>query len=117
MTISVPGYNGEVKTTGTDLTTTNATAVFTATSGMRELVIGISVANTDTANSCYFTIQYNDGSTDYDLRTQYNLAAKEGAEFDFPIGFRGSGSIKVTAENANDLHVVVTNIELPGRVA
>jgi hypothetical protein len=112
---------GKRKTAGTDITTINATEVLTAVAGFEYSVLGITVANTDTVNSCYFKLEFNDGTTDFTLAEEVSLAAKANnspiASTDFPLFLNGAGSIKVTAENANDLHVVVSYVETPGRVS
>lgn len=113
MTVSAL-LQGPRKTTGTDLTTASATAVFTATSGAQETVTAVSICNTDDSNACTYTIEFNDGSTDFMVVNETNLAAKARAEHSFEMHFNGSGSLKVTAQNANDLHVLVSSISTFG---
>ncbi|MCP4410084.1 MAG: hypothetical protein GY807_20535 [Gammaproteobacteria bacterium] len=107
---------GSRVTKGTDLTTTSATEVFTATSSTIEAVLAISIANTDASNTCTAKVEWNDGTTDFVLVEEIDLAAKARQEYDFPLFFKGSGSVKVTAQNADDLHVIVSSIQVPGRV-
>jgi hypothetical protein len=107
---------GTRKSIGTDLTTTNPTAVLTASAETNYAVLGISFANTDTLNSCDFKMEWNDGTTDFVLVEAVTVAASEAFYYDFPIFLlRGTGSVKVTAQNANDLHVVVSYVETQGR--
>lgn len=77
------------------------------------------MANVDPTNSCTLKLEFNDGTTDYTLVEELNLTAKGNstpvATTDFPIFLNGEGSIKATAQNANDLHMVVSYVETPGR--
>lgn len=102
------------KTAGTDLTTTNATAVFTATDRFTESITGVHICNTDSSNSCAYTIEWNDGSTDFMLFNAETLSAGDAVDIECELHFNGSGSLKVTAGNANDLHVVVSYFQVPG---
>lgn len=104
------------RTVGTDLTTNTQTEVFTAISDTRQTVLGISIANTDASNACTAKVEWNNGSTDFVLVEEENLAAKARIEYSFPLFFQGTGSVKVTAQNADDLHVIVSYVEAPGRV-
>jgi hypothetical protein len=110
---------GKRKTVGTILTTTNATEILTAVAGFEYSVFGISVANIDPSNACTLKLEFNDGSTDYTLVQELSLSAKQSdvpvATTDFPLFLNGTGSIKATAQNANDLHMVVSYVETPGR--
>ena len=105
---------GQRSTVGVILTTTAETAVYTSESGEREAILGISIANTNASSAVTAKIDYNDGTTDYTFVEEVSIAAKATQIYDFPFAFKSSGSIKVTAGSANDLHVLVSLISTVG---
>lgn len=107
---------GVRKCVATDLTSSAQTAVLSANTNINYAVLGISIANTDASNSCTARVEWNNGTTDFVLVEEENLAAKARVEYDFPLFLNGGGSVKVTAQNADDLHVIVSYVETPGRV-
>ena len=96
-----------------DLTTTDLTVLYTVPAEATGLVKSILVSNDDASNACEITITLvNSGGTIFSLFKQKDIAAKTTTELlTQPLIVEESEVIKVQAENANDLHVVLSVLE------
>ena len=97
-----------------DLTTTDLTVLYTVPAEATGLVKSILVSNDDASNACEITITLvNSGGTIFSLFKQKDIAAKTTTELlTQPLIVEESEVIKVQAENANDLHVVLSVLEV-----
>tara|TARA_R100001510_G_C7584792_1_gene156498 strand:- start:421 stop:753 length:333 start_codon:yes stop_codon:yes gene_type:complete len=97
-----------------DLTTTDLTVLYTVPAEATGLVKSILVSNDDASNACEITITLvNSGGTIFSLFKQKDIAAKTTTELlTQPLVVEESEVIKVQAENANDLHVVLSVLEV-----
>ena len=97
-----------------DLTTTDLTVLYTVTAETTGLVKSILVSNDDASNACEITVTLvNSGGTIFSLFKQKDIAAKTTTELlTQPLVAEESEVIKVQAENANDLHVVLSVLEI-----
>lgn len=116
MTITVP-LNGRVRSYGTKLTTSNITTVYTAETGTQPVVIGVNLSNIDGASSVDATVVWVDtsASTTYVITSTDAVANDTREEINFPVALDDGDLIRVTASAGNDLDVIVTVVESPGR--
>ena len=97
-----------------DLTTPDLTVLYTVPAETTGLVKSILVSNDDASNACEITVTLvNSGGTIFSLFKQKDIAAKTTTELlTQPLVAEESEVIKVQAENANDLHVVLSVLEI-----
>ena len=97
-----------------DLTTTDLTGLYTVPAETTGLIKSILVSNDDASNACEITVTLvNSGGTIFSLFKQKDIAAKTTTELlTQPLVAEESEVIKVQAENANDLHVVLSVLEI-----
>jgi len=97
-----------------DLTTTNDTSLYTVPVSATALVKSILVSNDDASNACEITVTLlNTGDTVFSLFKQKDVSAKTTVELlTHPLVLNQDEEIKVQAENANDLHVVLSALEI-----
>lgn len=114
--ITVP-LNGRVRSYGTKLTTTGATTVYTAAAGTQPVVIAVNVCNIDGTSSADITLSWVDSSAaaTYLIESTNAVAADTNEITEFPVALDDGDTIVATASAANDLDVIVTVVESPGR--
>ena len=97
-----------------DLTTTDNTSLYTVPVSATALVKSILVSNDDSSNACEITVTLlNTGDTVFSLFKQKDVSAKTTVELlTHPLVLNQDEEIKVQAENANDLHVVLSALEI-----
>jgi hypothetical protein len=97
-----------------DLTTTNDTSLYTVPVSATALVKSILVSNDDASNACEITVTLlNTSDTVFSLFKQKDVSAKTTVELlTHPLVMNQDEEIKVQAENANDLHVVLSALEI-----
>jgi hypothetical protein len=96
--------------TYTALTTTNATAVLTVSAFYQQRIEAILLCNVDTANTCYVTLSWNDGSSDFVFWTGTIAAGDTEIIEAAKLVMRTDGKVRVikaTAAAANDINVTV----------
>ena len=112
------------------LSTTNLTTLYTVPAQTTAIIKSVRVANVDTSNKCEVSLYLVDtGDTSYTLQlsrdiesktTQELLAAGNSSQVSAdsstsslaPLVAKESEIIKIQAENANDLHVVLSVLEI-----
>ena len=112
------------------LSTTNLTTLYTVPAQTTAIIKSVRVANVDTSNNCEVSLYLVDtGTTSYTLQlsrdiesktTQELLAAGNSSQISAdsstsslaPLIAKESEIIKIQAENANDLHVVLSVLEI-----
>ena len=95
-----------------DLTTTNATALYTAASLTTGIVKSIIVSE-DSGNADTITITLTNGSTVYSLFKTKAVGANATVELlTAPLVIQPTEILKVTATTANRLHVVASILEI-----
>ena len=112
------------------LSNTNLTTLYTVPAQTTAIIKSVRVANVDTSNNCEVSLYLVDtGSTSYTLQlsrdiesktTQELLAAGNSSQVSAdsstsslaPLIAKESEIIKIQAENANDLHVVLSVLEI-----
>jgi hypothetical protein len=112
------------------LSNTNLTTLYTVPAETTAIIKSIHVANVDTSNDCEISLFLVDtDSTSFTLQksrdiekgtTQELLAAGNSSQFSSdshtssatPLVAKESEIIKIQAENANDLHVVLSVLEI-----
>ena len=112
------------------LSTTNLTTLYTVPAQTTAIIKSVRVANVDTSNNCEVSFYLVDtGTTSYTLQlsrdiesktTQELLAAGNSSQISAdsstssiaPLVAKESEIIKIQAENANDLHVVLSVLEI-----
>ena len=112
------------------LSTTNLTTLYTVPAQTTAIIKSVRVANVDTSNNCEVSLYLVDtGTTSYTLQlsrdiesktTQELLAAAKSSQVSAdsstssiaPLVAKESDIIKIQAENANDLHVVLSVLEI-----
>ena len=97
------------------LTTTNATAVMTASDKFVRVVEAILLANVDASNACIVTLEWRDATPTDSVFWHGEVPAKSTVTIDAaPLLTDGKGkvrSIRATAASANDIWVtVVTSV-------
>ena len=97
-----------------DLTTTDATTLYTVPAETVSVVKSFIVSNDDASNACEITITLtNAAGAVFSLFKQKDVAAKTTTELlTQPSIVDESEIIKVQAENANDLHVILSFLEI-----
>ena len=97
-----------------DLTTDGNVELYTVPSETIAVVRSILVSNDDTSNACEITITLlNTDDTVFSLFKQKDISAKTTNELlTNTLVLNEDEEIKVQAENANDLHVVMSAMEI-----
>jgi len=97
-----------------DLTSTDATSLYTVPAETVSVVKSFLVSNDDASNACELTVTLtNAAGAVFSLFKQKDVAAKTTTELlTQPLIVDESEIIKVTAENANDLHVILSLLEI-----
>jgi uncharacterized protein YPO0396 len=96
--------------TYTALSTTNATAVLTVNAHYQQRTEAFVLCNVDVANSCYVTLSWNDGSSDFVFWTGTVATGSTTIIDNIKIVMRTDGKVRVikaTAAAANDINVTV----------
>ena len=93
-----------------DLTTTDNTSLYTVPTNTISVVRSILVSNDDASNACEITITLlNSSDTVFSLFKQKDISAKTTVELlTNTLVLNEDEELKVQAENANDLHVVLS---------
>ena len=97
-----------------DLTTTDNTSLYTVPTNTISVVRSILVSNDDASNACEITITLlNSSDTVFSLFKQKDISAKTTVELlTNTLVLNEDEELKVQAENANDIHVVLSAIEV-----
>jgi|TARA_A100000172_G_scaffold49557_1_gene31050 hypothetical protein len=97
-----------------DLTTTNDTSLYTVPANTIAVVRSILVCNDDASNACEITVTLlNSSDTVFSLFKQKDISAKTTVELlTNTLVLNEDDELKVQAENANDLHVVLSALEI-----
>ena len=97
-----------------DLTTTNDTSLYTVPANTIAVVRSILVSNDDASNACEITVTLlNSSDTVFSLFKQKDISAKTTVELlTNTLVLNEDDELKVQAENANDLHVVLSALEI-----
>ena len=112
------------------LSSTNLTTLYTVPSETTAIIKSVRVANVDASNNCEVSLYLVDtGSTSYTLQLSRDIESKTTQELlaagnlsqssadssaaaPVPLVAKESEVIKIQAENANDLHVVLSVLEI-----
>tara|TARA_Y100001963_G_scaffold75951_1_gene105366 strand:+ start:1111 stop:1437 length:327 start_codon:yes stop_codon:yes gene_type:complete len=102
------------KNSKVDLTSTGDTVLYTSPAATTTIVKSILVSNDDTSNACHITVTLlNTSNTVFSLFKEKNITAKTTEELlTHPIVMNTDEELKVQAQNANDLHVVCSYLEV-----
>ena len=102
------------KNSKADLTSTSDTVLYRVPSSTVSIVKSILVSNDDASNACEITVTLlNTSDTVFSLFKQKDISAKTTTELlSNPLVMNTDEELKVQAENANDLHVVVSYLEI-----
>ena len=102
------------KNSKVDLSSTNDTVLYTVPAATTSIVKSILVSNDDASNACEITVTLlNTSNTVFSLYKQKDIAAKTTTELlTNPLIMNTDEELKVQAENANDLHVVCSYLEI-----
>ena len=97
-----------------DLTTTNETTIYTVPSETTALIRSIRVSNDDTSNACTLTLTLTDTSSAvFSLEKDKSISAKTSEELlKALLVAKESEVIKATAQNANDLHIIISVLQI-----
>ena len=97
-----------------DLTTTDNTSLYTVPAETIAVVRSILVSNDDASNACEITVTLlNTDDTVFSLFKQKDISAKTTNELlTNTLVLNEDEEIKIQAENANDLHVVMSAMEI-----
>ena len=97
-----------------DLTTTDNTSLYTVPTNTISVVRSILVSNDDASNACEITITLlNSSDTVFSLFKQKDISAKTTVELlTNTLVLNEDEELRVQAENANDLHVVLSALEV-----
>lgn len=97
-----------------DLTTTDATTIYTVPTAATALIKSIRVSNDDASNACTLTLTLTDSATAvFSLEKDKSIAAKTSTELlSELLVAKESEIIKATAQNANDLHIIISVLEI-----
>jgi len=97
-----------------DLTTNSETTIYTVPSETTALVRSIRISNDDIGNACTVTLTVTDSnSAIFSLEKDKSIAAKTAEEIlKAVLVLKESEVLKATAQNANDLHVVLSVLEI-----
>ena len=96
------------------LTTTDNTSLYTVPTNTISVVRSILVSNDDASNACEITITLlNSSDTVFSLFKQKDISAKTTVELlTNTLVLNEDEELKVQAENDNDLHVVLSALEV-----
>ena len=102
------------KNSKVDLTTTDNTVLYTVPTATTTIIKSILVSNDDASNACEITVTLlNTGNDVFSLFKQKDIAAKTTTELlTSLLVMKTDEELKVQAENANDLHVVCSYLEV-----
>mgnify|MGYP001382380926 FL=1 len=102
------------KNSKVDLSSTNDTVLYTVPTATTSIVKSILVSNDDASNACEITVTLlNTSNTVFSLYKQKDIAAKTTTELlTNPLIMNTDEELKVQAENADDLHVVCSYLEI-----
>ena len=102
------------KNSKVDLSSTNDTVLYTVPAATTSIVKSILVSNDDSSNACEITVTLlNTSNTVFSLYKQKDIAAKTTTELlTNPLIMNTDEELKVQAENADDLHVVCSYLEI-----
>ena len=102
------------KNSKVDLSSTNDTVLYTVPAATTSIVKSILVSNDDASNACEITVTLlNTSNTVFSLYKQKEITAKTTTELlTNPLIMNTDEELKVQAENANDLHVVCSYLEI-----
>tara|TARA_R110000822_G_scaffold41886_2_gene114441 strand:+ start:1481 stop:1807 length:327 start_codon:yes stop_codon:yes gene_type:complete len=97
-----------------DLTTTDLTPLYTVPTSTVTVVRSILVSNDDASNACEITVTLlNSSDTVFSLFKQKDVSAKTTVELlTNTLVLNEDEELKVQAENADDLHVVMSALEI-----
>ena len=97
-----------------DLSTNSETTVYTVPSETTAIVRSIRLSNDDPSNACTLTITLTDSdSAVFSLEKDKSIAAKTSDEvLKAALVLKESEVIKATAQNANDLHIILSVLEI-----
>tara|TARA_R110000824_G_scaffold204378_4_gene389072 strand:- start:947 stop:1273 length:327 start_codon:yes stop_codon:yes gene_type:complete len=97
-----------------DLANTDLTPLYTVPTNTIAIVKSILVSNDDASNACEITVTLlNTGNTVFSLFKQKDVSAKTTVELlTHPLILNEDEQINVQAENANDLHVILSAMEI-----
>jgi hypothetical protein len=98
---------GNIQTIATKLTTTAATALYTATK--RTTIVSI-IAAEITGNTPTLSIELYDGSTSYYLRYQAAMTANGIVTIDTPFVLNVGWSLRATAGTADRIDIIVNHL-------
>ena len=106
-----------LKNVKTDLTTTNATTVYTCPA-LTVSVIQSMIVSEDSNNADTITVTITNGSDVFSVYNDKAVGAKGTVElFTRDLILTSSDIIKVTAGTANRLHVITSIVEIPKTTA
>jgi len=102
------------KNSKVDLTSTGDTVLYTSPAATTTIVKSILVSNDDTSNACHITVTLlNTSNTVFSLFKEKNITAKTTEELlTHPMVMTTDEELKVQAQNADDLHVVCSYLEV-----
>ena len=102
------------KNSKVDLTTTNDTVLYTSPAATVSIDKSILVSNDVASNACEITVTLlNTGNDVFSLFKQKDIAAKTPTELlTNPLVMNTDEELKIQAENANDLHVICSYLEI-----
>ena len=102
------------KNSKVDLTTADNTGLYTVPANSTSIVKSILVSNDDTGNNCNITVTLlNTGNTVFSLFKDKQIDAKTTTDLlTNPLVMNEDEELKVQAQNANDLHVVCSYLEI-----
>ena len=97
-----------------DLTTVDNTPLYTVPTSTVTVVRSILVSNDDASNACEITVTLlNSSNTVFSLFKQKDVSAKTTVELlTNTLVLNEDEELKVQAENADDLHVVMSALEI-----
>ena len=97
-----------------DLANTDLTPLYEVPTNTIAIVKSILVSNDDASNACEITVTLlNTGNTVFSLFKQKDVSAKTTVELlTHPLILNEDEQINVQAENANDLHVILSAMEI-----
>lgn len=100
------------KSFGTLVGTTAATTIYSGVTGTA-LVNSIQIANNDTNNTNFVTVELLKGSTAYSLITQAQLPTRTSFQvLDAPLALESGNQLRYTAGFTFSTHVVVSVMEI-----
>ena len=102
------------KNSKVDLSSTSDTVLYTVPAATTSIVKSILVSNDDTSNACHITVTLlNTSNTVFSLFKEKNITAKTTEELlTHPMVITTDEELKVQAQNADDLHVVCSYLEV-----